>query len=62
MTNIETAKPKRGRGRPPSATPKVLVSVRIDHEVAEAIRMDEPGWRGRLNDLLKAVTRLRGMM
>jgi uncharacterized protein (DUF4415 family) len=41
------------RGRPRAASPKRLVSLRLDVEVLEHFRASGPGWQRRLNDALK---------
>jgi uncharacterized protein (DUF4415 family) len=44
------------RGRPPSPeTRKQPVKIRLDREVAEALRASGPGWQTRLNALLRDV-------
>lgn len=45
---------KRPRGRPPVEAPKKLVSLRLDAEVIAALEASGPGWRQRINDILKA--------
>lgn len=41
------------RGRPPSAAPKRLVSLRLDPAVLEGLRATGPGWQTRANSVLK---------
>jgi uncharacterized protein (DUF4415 family) len=45
-------KPVR-RGRPKSADPKQLVSLRLDREVVERLRDQGPGWQTRVNEALR---------
>ena len=42
----------RTRGRPPKAVKKVSVTLRLDSEVAKALRATGPGWQTRTNELL----------
>ena len=42
-----------GRGRPPAATPKQLVSLRLDQDVIARFRATGPGWQSRINELLR---------
>lgn len=44
----------RRRGRPPLATPKEAVNLRIDADVVEHFRAAGPGWQTRINDALRA--------
>ncbi|SAI45817.1 phage protein [Bordetella ansorpii] len=41
-------------GRPRSAQPKVLLSVRYDRDVVDAFKAGGPGWQRRMNDALRA--------
>lgn len=41
-------------GRPKSANPKQLVSVRLDPDVLAWLRSTGPGWQTRVNGLLRA--------
>jgi uncharacterized protein (DUF4415 family) len=55
---FETATAYRGdtpirRGRPKSADPKQLVSLRLDREVIERLREQGPGWQTRVNMALR---------
>jgi uncharacterized protein (DUF4415 family) len=43
----------RGRGRPPAASPKRLVSLRLDRDVIERFRATGPGWQTRINEVLR---------
>ena len=42
------------RGRPPSARPKRLVSLRLDQDVLRRLRDLGPGWQTRVNDALRS--------
>lgn len=44
---------KRGRGRPPAANPKQLVSLRLDADVIERFKAGGPGWQSRINAALR---------
>ncbi|WP_084153742.1 BrnA antitoxin family protein [Simplicispira psychrophila] len=51
-------KPLRRLGRPPSAQPKVPVTMRVDADVLAAIKASGSGWQTRVNQvLLEAVRR-----
>ena len=41
------------RGRPPVAHPKARVTLRLDAEVAGALRASGRGWQTRVNQVLK---------
>jgi uncharacterized protein (DUF4415 family) len=41
------------RGRPKSATPKKLVSLRLDQDVVDKFRATGPGWQSRINETLR---------
>lgn len=46
---------RRSRGRPASATPRKVVSIRLDQDVLEKYRASGKGWQARMNaDLRKA--------
>ncbi|BBK33526.1 uncharacterized protein (DUF4415 family) [Stella humosa] len=45
------------RGRPPSASPKELVHIRLSRQVVDAFRAGGPGWQTRINDTLEAAVR-----
>lgn len=47
------------RGRPLSAKPKVLTTLRLDADVLEAFRAQGAGWQTRINDGLKAILSAR---
>lgn len=44
---------KRGRGRPPSESPKQQVTLRLDADVIERFKAGSPGWQSRINDALR---------
>ncbi len=44
---------RRGRGRPPAADRKQLVSLRLDGDVVEKFRATGPGWQTRINEALR---------
>ncbi len=44
---------RRGRGRPPAADRKQLVSLRLDQDVIEKFRATGPGWQTRINEALR---------
>jgi uncharacterized protein (DUF4415 family) len=44
---------RRGRGRPPLDAPKKLVSLRLDQDVIDRFRAGGPGWRSRINAVLR---------
>ena len=46
------------RGRPKSAAPKRLVSLRLDPEVVERLRATGPGWQTRANAVLRKMVGL----
>jgi uncharacterized protein (DUF4415 family) len=54
LSDLEKSVFKRPRGRPTIEAPKKLVSLRLDAEVLEALEASGPGWRQRINDILKA--------
>ncbi len=41
------------RGRPPVASPRQQVTLRLEPAVIEALRATGPGWQTRVNDALK---------
>ena len=43
----------RGRGHPPAADRKHLVSLRLDQDVIEKFRATGPGWQTRINEVLR---------
>lgn len=47
-----TAKLRRV-GRPKSENPKRAVSIRLDADLAEALRASGKGWQSRANDILR---------
>lgn len=40
-------------GRPPSASPKVAVTVRYDKDVIDGFQAGGPGWQTRMNNALR---------
>lgn len=44
---------RKRMGRPPSASPKVAVSVRYDQDIVDAFRSTGDGWQTRMNDALR---------
>ena len=42
-----------GRGRPPLAAQKKLVSLRLDQNVIDRFRAGGPGWQSRINAVLR---------
>jgi uncharacterized protein (DUF4415 family) len=54
LSDLEKSVFKRPRGRPVLASPKKLVSLRLDADVLEALEASGPGWRARANAILKA--------
>lgn len=41
------------RGRPPSAQPKVAISIRLSQDVLERFKASGPGWQSRIDGVLK---------
>ena len=54
LSDLEKSVFNRPRGRPPVVAPKKLVSLRLDADVIVALEASGPGWRQRINDILKA--------
>jgi uncharacterized protein (DUF4415 family) len=50
------------RGRPKSAAPKQLTTLRLDPAVIAAFRASGPGWQTRINAVLKAYVRRKRMI
>lgn len=50
----EEFKQLKRAGRPPSAKPKVAVTIRYDQDIIEAFKAGGPGWQTRMNDALHA--------
>lgn len=44
---------RRSRGRPKLDRPKVSITIRVDADVAEALRASGKGWQTRMNDAIK---------
>lgn len=53
----ELLKPKRGR--PPLASPKEHVNIRLDADIVQAFKRKGPGWQTRLNSALREWLRAR---
>ena len=50
----------RPRGRPPKASPKAQVTLRLDAEIIEHFKAEGAGWQTRINTALKrAVVKAR---
>jgi uncharacterized protein (DUF4415 family) len=43
----------RRAGRPPKATPKVAITLRLDQDIVERFRATGEGWQTRINAALK---------
>lgn len=41
------------RGRPPSPAPKRQVTIRLDPDLLDRLRVTGPGWQTRLNEALR---------
>lgn len=41
------------RGRPKSANPKEMITIRLDPDVLAKLREAGPGWQTRVNDILR---------
>jgi len=52
-------KPIRTRGRPPIATAKQPIKLRLDPDVIEGYRSTGPGWQSRMNQALRDALGLR---
>jgi uncharacterized protein (DUF4415 family) len=50
---------RRSRGRPRTANPKTLVSLRLDSDVLDAFKAEGPGWQTRINKVLSDWARRR---
>lgn len=44
---------QRSRGRPPVASPRQQVSIRLDPDVIAKFKATGKGWQSRINDILK---------
>lgn len=55
LTNEEWAAARKTArvGRPRSARPKRMVSLRLDQDVVDELRASGPGWQGRVNAALR---------
>lgn len=49
---------RRSRGRPPVASPKQRVTLRLDADVLDRLRSSGKGWQSRVNEALKKVVGL----
>jgi uncharacterized protein (DUF4415 family) len=49
----------RRRGRPPSATPKKAVKLRLDVDVVARFKASGEGWQTRMNEALRKVVGLK---
>ncbi len=49
---------RKGRGRPPSETPKEQVTLRIDSAVLDHFRESGSGWQTRLNAALRKAAKV----
>jgi uncharacterized protein (DUF4415 family) len=61
---FDSADFKRGdrvirRGRPPLATPKEAVKLRLDADVVASFRASGAGWQTRMNDALRKAAGLK---
>ena len=52
---------KRGPGRPPVATKRPTLNMRVDADVLAALKATGPGWQTRINALLRDAV-LRGLV
>ena len=52
---------KRGPGRPPVATKRPTLNMRVDADVLAALKATGPGWQTRINALLRDAV-VRGVM
>lgn len=46
------------RGRPPMATPKKPVTLRLDPDLLDHLKASGPGWQTRVNDILRKASGL----
>jgi uncharacterized protein (DUF4415 family) len=53
VNNAEFATMRRRVGRPPSTTVRPMLSLRVDADVAAALRASGKGWQTRVNALLR---------
>jgi uncharacterized protein (DUF4415 family) len=44
---------RRGKGRPPSLTPKISQTLRIDSDILAAFKSTGAGWQTRMNEALR---------
>lgn len=50
------------RGRPIKENKKKSVTLRMDAELVEAFQSTGPGWQTRINDALRHIVSLRGLL
>jgi uncharacterized protein (DUF4415 family) len=50
------------RGRPVKVSKKKSLALRLDQEVVDAFRNTGPGWQTRINEALKYIINLRGLL
>lgn len=59
LTDEQLARLRPLRGRPRLARPKVALTMRVDADVMDALKSSGPGWRTRVNSLLRDALALR---
>jgi uncharacterized protein (DUF4415 family) len=57
--NLPAGDLMRRRGRPPSATPKKAVKLRLDADVVARFKASGEGWQTRMNEALRKVVGLK---
>jgi uncharacterized protein (DUF4415 family) len=50
------------RGRPVKEQKKKALTIRLDQEVVDAFKKTGPGWQTRINETLKYIINLRGLL
>jgi uncharacterized protein (DUF4415 family) len=50
------------RGRPVKEHKKKALALRLDQEVVDAFKSTGPGWQTRINEALKYIVSLRGLL
>ncbi|MGE3510897.1 MAG: BrnA antitoxin family protein [Vicinamibacterales bacterium] len=58
---VEAIRRYRGQRGPQKAPTKELISIRVDRDVAEALRATGSGWQTRANEALRAYTKRTGL-
>lgn len=58
----EELRRRQGQRGPQKAPTKELISLRIDRDVAEALRASGQGWQTRANEALRAYARRAGLV